>query len=61
MVKRNKGNKQRSDYWDLAKNSGDVIATWPKWKQDYHHYKKSIRHGLVSINNQKTKSTKKTD
>ena len=37
--------KKKCDYWALAREAGKIIATWPQWKQDFHHYKKHYRHG----------------
>lgn len=45
--------KQIKEYWGLARESKDVIATWPQWKQDYHRYKKKIRAGLMKIKRDK--------
>ncbi len=28
----------------IAKSTEELISKWPKWKQDYHNYKKSLRH-----------------
>ncbi len=35
---------EEMDIYELHRITSARIAEWPKWKQDYHKYKSSIRH-----------------
>jgi len=37
-------NKHMQEMHRLEKVTSAAIAKWPKWKRDYHEYKKSLRH-----------------
>lgn len=37
----------KDNYWDLARESSNIIAEWPQWKQDYHEQKKAERAARV--------------
>ncbi len=37
-------NDKEMDIHELQRITASRIAEWPKWKRDYHEYKKRIRH-----------------